>query len=235
MSADLSPPERRAALAELRRRAEGCTRCPELVRGRRRVVFGSGPYNTPLMVVGEAPGRTEEDAGVPMAGASGALLDELLASIGFTRDTAAVVTLVRCRPPDNRVPLRTEVDHCGDYLAEQVALVRPVVVLALGGLATRTLRGAPDPVARVRGTAEIRVIGGRAVRLLPVLHPAAALYTDDGVAQLRADIAQVPDLIALGPPPQPEPEPAAVAVPPDPEPAGAPEPAPADDGQLELF
>jgi uracil-DNA glycosylase family 4 len=229
--------ERLAALDELGARACACVRCPELVRSRTQVIFGGGPPGAQLMFVGEAPGTSEDREGVPLAGAASRLLDELLAGIGLRRDEVAVVTLVKCRPPDNRNPLRAELESCQEYLFGQLELLEPAVVCPLGSFATRVLRRESTPITRLRGTPEIRAVGPRTVRLYPLLHPAAALYSPASVEQLRADVARIPGLLALGAPEQPEPVPEPVAedppAPEPPEPAAAP-PEP-DDPQLGLF
>jgi uracil-DNA glycosylase family 4 len=232
--------ERLAALDELSARACACTRCPELVRSRTQVVFGSCPPAARLMFVGEAPGTSEDRDGVPLAGAASRLLDELLAAIGLRRADVAVVNLVKCRPPDNRNPLRAELESCQEYLFGQLELLQPAVLCPLGNFATRVLRGENTPIVKLRGTVEVRAVGPRTVRLYPLLHPAAALYSPASVEQLRADVARIPELLALGAPeqpePQPEPEPVA-EIPSATEPAdagepGAPEP---DNPQLGLF
>jgi DNA polymerase len=170
-----TPAARDPALEALRARVSVCTRCPELVRARTQVVFGSGPADADLVFVGEAPGPAEDREGDPLTGAAGALLDELLAGIGRSRADVAIVTIVRCRPPENRSPQRAEIERCREYLDEQLALLAPVVVCPLGTFATRALRGDRAPVTAVRGAAEVRTLGTRAVRLYPLLHPAAAL------------------------------------------------------------
>ncbi len=181
------------------------------------MVFGTGAPDAALMFVGEAPGLAEDRDGDPLAGAAGELLDELLAGIGLTRAAVAVVNVIRCRPPDNRTPLVVELNSCQEHLHAQLELVQPVVLCPLGDFATRALRGSTTRITRVRGTAEVRTVGARAVRLYPLLHPAAALYWPEGVELLRADVARIPDLLAQGPPPQPEdivaPEVPAVAEP----------------------
>lgn len=234
-----TPAARQSALDELRVRASVCTRCPELVRTRTQVVFGSGPPDADLMFVGEAPGATEDRDGVPFVGASGRLLDRLLAEIGLARADVAVVNVLKCRPPDNRNPLRAEIEHCQEYLFGQLELMRPIVVCTLGNFATKLLRGENTPITKLRGQAEIRTIGPRAVRLYPVFHPAAALYSPSNVDLLREDIHRIPELLALGAPAQPEPAPKPAAVPEPPSRAGeapAPEePGESDSPQLGLF
>lgn len=217
-----TPAARESALVALRAQASACTRCPELVAGRTQVVFGTGPADADLVFVGEAPGPAEDREGDPLTGPAGRLLDELLAGIGRSRADVAIVTIVRCRPPDNRSPQRAEIERCREYLDAQLAVLEPVVVCPLGTFATRALRADRAPVTAVRGVPEVRTLGTRAVRLYPLLHPAAALYTAETVAQLRADVAGIPALLALGAPEQP------VVAPPEPVEASAVAPAPAD-------
>lgn len=214
--------ERRAALTAVARDARSCTRCPQLTAARTQVVFGAGDPDADLMFVGEAPGREEDERGLPLAGRASALLDELLTGIGLGREDVFVVTAVLCRPPDNRSPSPAELANCEGWLWRQLELVRPVVVCPLGTFATKLLRGDTTPLTAVHGRAEVRTLGPRTVRLLPLFHPAAALYRRETVETLRADVAQIPELLALGAPPQPVAEP---------EDDGEPPPS----GQLELF
>ena len=116
-----------------------------------------------------------------------------------------VATCLKCRPPGNRDPLPQEIDDCQDYLFRQLELIQPRVVCTLGNFATKLLRGDPTGITRLHGRAEVRSIGPRAVRLYPLFHPAAALYTRSLLDTLQADFARIPDLLALEPPPQPEP------------------------------
>lgn len=202
-------------------------------------MFGSGPPDSDLMFVGEAPGATEDRDGVPFVGASGRLLDKLLAQIGRSRDDVAVVNVLKCRPPGNRNPLAGEIENCREYLFGQLDLMQPTVVCTLGNYATRLLRASPDGITKLHGREEIRVIGPRAVRLYPLFHPAAALYAPANLQLLRADVARIPELLALGPPAQPQPQPPREPTPevpavPAPDPRDAP-PRSDGDGQLGLF
>ena len=135
-----------------------------------------------------------------------------------------------CRPPGNRDPAPVEIENCQDYLMRQLELIEPIVVCTLGNFATKLLRADPTGITRLHGREEERVIGSRAVRLYPIFHPAAALYTPANVEVLRRDFARIPELLALGPPRQPgEPEP--VPEVPEPEMAAVA----VDDRQLGLF
>jgi uracil-DNA glycosylase len=208
--------ERREELKAVWRQAQACTRCPQLASTRQTVVFGSGNADADLMFVGEAPGANEDRQGLPFVGQAGRLLDTLLEEIGLTRDDVFVVNTLKCRPPGNRDPLPQEIDACQDYLFRQLELIEPRVVCALGNFATKLLRGDPSTgITRLHGREEIRRIGPRRVRLYPIYHPAAALYTPKMLDTLRVDFARIPELLALEPPEQPEPEPELVV--PEPE------------------
>jgi hypothetical protein len=110
-----------------------------------------------------------------------------------------------CRPPDNRDPHPSEIESCRDYLDRQIELIEPTVICTLGNFSTKLLRGDTTGISRLHGREEVRVIGPRAVKLYPLYHPAAALYTPSTVEALRADFHRIPDLLAGGPPPQPAP------------------------------
>jgi uracil-DNA glycosylase len=221
--------ERREALKAVYHQARSCTKCPQLAATRTTVVFGSGNADADLMFVGEAPGKNEDEQGLPFVGQAGKLLDKLLAEIGLTRADVFVANTLKCRPPGNRDPHPAEIEACEDYLTSQVDLIQPRVICTLGNFATKLLRGDPTGITRLHGREEVRVIGNRAVRLYPIFHPAAALYTPANVEVLRADFARLPELLAMAPPPQPgEEEPV-------PEPAEPEMVAAIDDRQMGLF
>jgi DNA polymerase len=237
-----SAAERREELKEVWRQAGTCTRCPQLASARTTVVFGSGNADADLMFVGEAPGANEDKQGVPFVGQAGRLLDTLLGEIGLTRADVFVVNVLKCRPPGNRDPLPQEIDNCQGYLWRQLELIEPRVVCTLGNFATKLLRGEPTGITRLHGCEEVRRIGPRTVRLYPIFHPAAALYTPSMLATLRQDFARLPELLAQPAPPQPEPEELAPVVPepellePEPEPDPEPEAVGAREAdQLGLF
>ncbi|HEX4344740.1 MAG TPA: uracil-DNA glycosylase [Solirubrobacteraceae bacterium] len=218
--------ERREELTSVFKEARGCTRCPQLASTRTQVVFGAGNADADLMFVGEAPGAKEDERGVPFVGAAGKLLDELLAEVGLARSDVFIANVLKCRPPGNRDPLPVEIDNCQSYLMRQVELIAPRVICTLGNFATKLLRGEPVGISRLHGQAEIVTIGSRAVRLYPLYHPAAALYTRSLLETLRADVARLPALLAMDPPAQPEPP--AVDEPAVDEPASVVEPAAAE-------
>jgi DNA polymerase len=237
-----TPEQRREELLAVFEQARGCTRCPQLASTRTKVVFGAGDANADLMFVGEAPGANEDRQGLPFVGQAGKLLEQLLGEIGLKRSEVFICNTLKCRPPGNRDPHPAEIESCQDYLMRQLELIEPRVVCTLGNFATKLLRGDPAGITRVHGSEEVRVLGRRAVRLYPLFHPAAALYTPRMLEVLRADFRRIPELLALPVPPQPVFEDAPVmpidsedaprAVP-DPDAPREPEPPPAD--QLGLF
>jgi DNA polymerase len=215
--------ERRDLLKVVYEEARGCERCP-LHTTRTNVVFGAGNADAELMFVGEAPGANEDRMGLPFVGQAGKLLDKLLNEIGLERKDVFVANVLKCRPPQNRDPHPQEIEACQDYLRQQVDLIEPTVICTLGNFSTKLLRGDTTGISRLHGRDEVRMIGPRAVRLYPLYHPAAALYTPSMLETLRSDFHRIPGLIAQGPPPQPEP----VEMPPelDDDPFGEREPEP---------
>jgi uracil-DNA glycosylase family 4 len=187
--------QRRERLVEIYREASVCTKCP-LSETRTNVVFGSGDAAAELMFVGEAPGAEEDRQGLPFAGRAGALLTELLEGIGMTRKQVWITNVLRCRPPGNRDPQPIEIESCQPYTYSQVELIEPRVVATLGNFATKLLTGSRVGITKVRGTPQVREVGGRTVFLMPLLHPAAALRTPSLVDTLREDFAKLPELIA---------------------------------------
>jgi DNA polymerase len=179
--------------AEAQKEALGCRRCG-LCHSRSQVVFGDGPLNAELFVVGEAPGFNEDREGRPFQGASGMLLDRLLGSNGLDRGRAYLTTLVKCRPPGTppRGPKPAEINSCREYLMSQLAAVDPKVVVALGDLASRLLTGRKEAVSRTRGRAV--PLDGRFV--FPTLSLSRALYTPADRALLLSDFGRLPELLS---------------------------------------
>ncbi len=167
---------------------------------RSQVIVGAGRADADVMLVADAPGAYEDAVGLPLAGQGGGLLDHLLSEAGYASADVFLTSVVRCFPPGNRAPSPSEVANCSGYLVAQVELVRPVVVVVLGGFVTKVLRGDPAPIRECRGREEVRTIGRHRVWLLPTFHPAAALYGPALIELLRADLARLPELVARGTP-----------------------------------
>jgi DNA polymerase len=177
-------------LNAVREIALGCPRC-ELAKTRKHVVFGEGPENAAVMVVGEGPGAEEDKSGRPFVGRAGKLLDLLLLSSGFQRDEIYICNVLKCRPPGNRNPKPDEVDACSPYLLRQVELVKPRLILAMGAFAAQTLLGTDVSIGKLRGkTHEFR-----GIPLVPTYHPAALLRTQSWTRSVWEDLQRARDVL----------------------------------------
>jgi DNA polymerase len=179
-------------------RIAGCTACPELAATRTNTVVGAMPAGgARLMLVGEAPGATEDETGMPFVGKAGRLLNEMLAEAGLSRDAVAVTNVLKCRPPGNRKPTRPQVANCRGWLSAQLTIVDPAVVVALGGTAVEWFFGAGAKIGPLRG--RLHEVSGR--RVLATYHPSAALRFGPGGmprAALREDLAMLASEIGAG-------------------------------------
>lgn len=217
---------RREALVSLYREVSGCRRCP-LHESRTKAVFGAGDADAGLMFVGEAPGAEEDRQGLPFVGRAGQLLNRLLEEIGLRREDVFIANILKSRPPGNRDPLPEEIQACWPYLERQIELIEPRVIATLGNFATKRITQNPAGITRVHGVPQVHEVGGRAVFVFPLLHPAAALRTPRMAETLREDFAKLPALLDE-PLPELEPSPSRVAE------VAGPEPVPPD-SQLDLF
>ena len=177
MSAPLSPEAKLAAFQSLRDRALACVRCPHLVKSRKQVVFGVGNIDSPLMFVGEAPGADEDDQGEPFVGKAGQLLTKIIEAMGLTRDQVYIANILKCRPDTpgqtagNRKPTTEEMGVCVPYLREQIDLIRPKALVALGATAVEGLLGGPVFITKLRGNWRTY----HEVPLMPTYHPSYVL------------------------------------------------------------
>jgi uracil-DNA glycosylase len=161
---------RAARLAELADRVAACSRCV-LAETRNRVVVGVGTLDPPLMLVGEAPGHDEDMSGEPFVGRAGQLLTKILAAMHLERSAVYIANVIKCRPPENRNPLPAEITACNPFLTEQIQLVRPRVLCALGRYAAATLLGTHQSLASLRG----RVHQYQGIPVIVTYHPSALL------------------------------------------------------------
>jgi uracil-DNA glycosylase len=148
-----------------------CTKC-ELHKNRTKAVPGEGPYDARIMFVGEGPGQNEDEQGRPFVGSAGKLLTQLLESIGLKRSDVFITNIVKCRPPNNRAPRKSEIEACNPYLQSQINLISPRIVCLLGTPAITTLMGDEYSASRSHGNP---LLMGEII-FLPMYHPAAALY-----------------------------------------------------------
>ena len=176
-------------LEQLEKAVHSCTSC-SLHQGRTQAVPGEGPLSADIMFIGEGPGFHEDRQGRPFVGAAGKFLEELLASIGMTREQVYIANVVKCRPPGNRDPLPDELSACEPYLERQIQLIKPRVIVTLGRFSMyRYFPGAA--ISKIHGQPK-RV--GNAI-VIPMFHPAAALHQPKWRPLVEADFKKLPGLI----------------------------------------
>ncbi len=189
----LLPAARRpAALAAIRTEIGDCTRCA-LAAGRHSIVFGDGDPSARLMFVGEGPGADEDASGIPFVGKAGQLLNNMIAAMGLKREQVYIANIVKCRPPANRVPEPDEAHTCSRFLFEQISVVRPDVIVALGSTAATYLLGAKSPLSLLRG----RVHAAFGTRLIVTYHPAFLLRDPRQKKEAWADLQRAMDELGL--------------------------------------
>jgi DNA polymerase len=180
-----------AALAAVRADIGDCTRCKLHGLGRRQIVFGVGNPDADLMFVGEAPGADEDIQGIPFVGRAGQLLTKIIEAIGLKREDVYIANVIKCRPPQNRNPEPDEVDTCEPFLFQQVDIIKPKVIVALGTFAARALLRTLDPISRLRG----RVYEYRGAKLIPTFHPAYLLRNPASKRDVWEDMKVVRGLL----------------------------------------
>ena len=178
-------------LLELSKSLHDCQRCKLAKMGRTQVVFGVGNPHASVMFVGEAPGFHEDQQGEPFVGAAGKLLNDLLQSAGLSRSDIYIANVIKCRPPQNRNPEQDEVETCEPFLFQQVDVIKPKVIVALGTFAARTLLRTLDPISRLRG----RVYEYRGAKLIPTFHPAYLLRNPASKREVWEDMKLVRELL----------------------------------------
>jgi DNA polymerase len=185
--AALDPEERKRRLDVLAESIRGCTKCA-LHAGRTQTVFARGTGSARLCFIGEGPGADEDAQGFPFVGKAGQLLDRMIVAMGMTRDEVYVCNIVKCRPPDNRKPEPAEMAACMPYLKEQLELVAPEVIVALGATAVQGLFGTTEGITRMRG--RWKLYGGR-IPVMPTFHPAYLLRTPSAKREVWDDLQAV--------------------------------------------
>ncbi len=189
LPADSALPEtscRQETLETLAARLQNCTRCA-LCEKRQQVVFGVGNPQADLVLVGEAPGREEDEKGFPFVGEAGRLLDKILFAMKLNRQDVYICNVIKCRPPDNRDPQAEEIAACEQFLKQQLTLIKPRLIIALGRFAAQSLLQSKEPIGRLRG--HWREYQG--IPLMPTYHPAYLLRNPAGKRDVWEDMKQV--------------------------------------------
>ena len=169
---------------------ENCRKC-DLWETRKKPVFGEGSIDTDILFVGEAPGYNEDLQGRPFVGKAGKILDEILESIGLHRSDIYIANILKCRPPNNRNPLKTEIDACTEHLDKQIEIIQPKIIVPLGNFACSYIFEKfglkYDKISNVHGKLfQINTIFGN-VKIIPMYHPAVATYNPNTKNTLLAD------------------------------------------------
>lgn len=175
-----------ATLEEIRNAVHSCRNCP-LGSNRLNPVFGEGNPNARLMFIGEGPGRDEDIQGRPFVGKAGMLLDKMITAMQFSREEVYIANIVKCRPPDNRVPTPEEAQCCIGYLKRQIELIRPEVIVLLGATAVKYLLNVTSGISRLRG----RWLSYENIPVMATFHPAFLLRQESAKRETWNDLQQV--------------------------------------------
>lgn len=172
-----------------------CTRC-KLCQGRQTIVTGEGHPRASLMLIGEAPGEQEDIQGRPFVGKAGQLLDRMIQAIGLQRERVFITNVVKCRPPGNRNPEPDEIAACSPFLLQQIQVVQPKIILALGKFAAQTLLQTPIGITQLRGQFHpYKTIEG--IQIMPTFHPSYLLRNPAAKREVWSDLQQVAKVLGL--------------------------------------
>lgn len=179
-----APASKEDALRVLEQDIGECTRCPLAFQGRHKIVFGDGDAHARLMFVGEGPGADEDMQGLPFVGRAGQLLNNMISAMGLKREQVYIANIVKCRPPQNRVPEPEEANTCSPFLLRQIEIVAPEVIVALGSTAATYLLGAKSSLSALRG----RIHQAQNSKLIVTYHPAYLLRDPRQKKEAWADL-----------------------------------------------
>jgi uracil-DNA glycosylase family 4 len=188
----MTPEEKSNKLKQYYYLIKDCHQC-DLASSRIKFVFGSGNASSKIMFVGEAPGKNEDLQGEPFVGQAGKLLDELLDLIGYRRTEVFIANVLKCRPPQNRDPKMEEISLCKQYLFEQIKIINPFIICTLGKYSTQLLLDTNEGITGLRG----RVFKRDNLYILPINHPAAALYAPSRFEILKNDFRRIAKVISI--------------------------------------
>ncbi len=178
-------------MEKLRQTVEACHLC-ELSKSRQKVVFGEGNEQADILFVGEGPGATEDSTGRPFVGRAGEVLTKMIENVlHIPRSEVYIANIVKCRPPNNRVPTESEALTCRPFLQKQIALVQPKIIVTLGATAYRYLTNDESPISRVRGT----IIQGDGYKIIPTFHPSYLLRNPSAKKETLSDLLKVKALL----------------------------------------
>ena len=174
-----------SSLEQVKNQVVTCTKC-DLCKTRNNSVPGKGDYNSKIIFIGEAPGRSEDMSGEPFVGAAGKKLSEALEYAGITREAVYITNVVKCRPPNNRVPTQTEKESCKDYLESEIALIKPKVICIMGNTAFQSILGGTN-ITKERG----KFVEKDGNKYFLTIHPAAVIYNQGLLDLLKNDMKKL--------------------------------------------
>lgn len=180
-----------SALSELCQEIISCRKCPVLAENRTKVVPGEGAEHAEIMFIGEAPGWYEDQQGRPFVGPAGMFLNELISSIGLERAQVYITNVIKCRPPQNRDPLPTEIDNCRHWLDRQIEIINPKMIVTLGRYSMAMFFPGKS-ISKIHGTAYKR----DNIIYYAMYHPAAALHQQSLRQIIKEDMLKIPPLLA---------------------------------------
>jgi uracil-DNA glycosylase family 4 len=181
-------------LPRIREDIGDCTRC-KLHKARTKIVFGTGNPNADLMFVGEGPGRDEDLSGEPFVGRAGKLLTDMIKAMGLQREDVYIANVVKCRPPENRLPEKDEITTCSPFLMRQIDAIKPKVICTLGSCSAQTLLQTAQGISKLRG----EWFDFRGVKLMPTYHPAYLLRNPAAKPEVWKDLQKVMAVLGLQP------------------------------------
>lgn len=171
---------------ELEKSIINCKKC-KLCNNRKNIVFGVGNKNAEIMFIGEGPGADEDSQGIPFVGKAGKLMNKAFQGLGIKREEVYIANIVKCRPPNNRVPEADESKACLDYLRNQVILVKPKIIVLLGSTALKNILGEEYKISRERG----KWIEKNGIKYMPTWHPAALLRDESKKLEFWEDLKEI--------------------------------------------
>jgi len=182
-------------MLKIKKQITDCTKCP-LHKHAKNKVIGSGNWNADILLVGEAPGRNEDEQGEPFVGAAGRMLDLLLTYADIKRENIFITNILHCRPPSNRTPLSSEVHQCIHFLYKIIDIVKPKVIVPMGNTAAKWIIGTHDKIGDIHGKT-FKAIGYTPI--IPIYHPAAIIYNGKLLDTAKEDMKRIVDqVIRLG-------------------------------------
>lgn len=184
--------ERDKELKKIKNEVVICKKCP-LYQKRILPVIGQGDHNADIIFIGEAPGANEDKTGFPFCGRAGEILDQLLSSIGLKREEVYIANILKCRPPANRNPEKTEIEACSPYLERQIKIIQPKLICTMGNFATAFIFNKYGLKKKVQGISKLHGLLQQTneLTILPLYHPAVATYNANMLEVLKNDFQQI--------------------------------------------